>query len=93
MAEAIGIRPQEVWVARDLVCVLSSEEAVLKYTPDSEKVKELPGLLLHTTARGKTAIVSPEAMHQSGMYQKIRFVVPVIAMSFRCGLMSLEKIF
>lgn len=52
MTAAIGIRPQEAWLARDLVCVLSSEEEVRRYTPDLSRVKELPGLLLHTTAQG-----------------------------------------
>lgn len=53
MTDAIGIRPQEAWMARDLVCVLSSENEVIKYTPDLNKTKRLPGLLLHTTARGE----------------------------------------
>lgn len=55
MTNAIGVRPQEAWIARDLVCVLSSEDEVLKYTPDLNKAIELPGLLLHTTARGKSS--------------------------------------
>lgn len=54
MENAIGIRPVEAWTGRDLVCVLPSEQDVLKYTPDLAKTKELPGLLLHTTAKGKT---------------------------------------
>lgn len=52
MADAIGIRPLEAYMARDLVCVLPSAEAVVKYTPDPDKTKALPGLLLHTTAPG-----------------------------------------
>lgn len=52
MTDAIGIRPLEAWMARDLVCVLPSEEAVRCYTPDQNKVKALSGLLLHTTAVG-----------------------------------------
>ena len=53
MEDAIGIRPTEAWMARDLVCVLHSEEEVCNCTPDLDKVKNLPGLLLHTTAAGK----------------------------------------
>ncbi|NCB50608.1 MAG: PhzF family phenazine biosynthesis protein [Clostridia bacterium] len=53
MEEAIGVRPLEAFIARDLVCVLPSEEDVRGKTPDMEKVKKLDGLLLHTTARGK----------------------------------------
>ena len=52
MTSAIGIRPIEAWMARDLVCVLPTEEDVLKYTPNLDKVKSLPGLLLHITAAG-----------------------------------------
>lgn len=55
MTNAIGVRPQEAWIGRDLVCVLASEEEVLLYTPDLNQAKELPGLLLHTTARGKNS--------------------------------------
>lgn len=55
MAAAIGLRPQEAWLARDLVCVLPTEDDVRKYTPDLNKVKNLQGLLFHTTARGKNS--------------------------------------
>jgi PhzF family phenazine biosynthesis protein len=53
MAEAIGVRPVEAWMGRDLVCVLPKEEDVRHATVDQEKVKALDGLLLHITARGK----------------------------------------
>lgn len=53
MTAAIGIRPLEAWMARDLVCILPNQADVLKYTPELTKVKELPGLLLHTTSMGK----------------------------------------
>lgn len=55
MAEAIGVRPQEAWLARDLVCVLASEAEVLKFTPELNKTKALPGLLLHITAPGQNS--------------------------------------
>lgn len=55
MTAAIGIRPMEAWMGRDLVCVLPTEDDVLKYTPDLTKTMELPGLLLHTTAQGKNS--------------------------------------
>lgn len=53
MTEAIGIRPVEAWLARDLVCVLPDEEDVRNCAPDLDKVKKLQGLLLHTTAKGE----------------------------------------
>lgn len=53
MEEAIGVRPLEAWMARDLLCILPTKEDVRKAAPDMEKVKALDGLLLHITARGK----------------------------------------
>lgn len=53
MEEAIGVRPLAAFIARDLVCILPSEEDVREKTPDMEKVKGLDGLLLHTTASAK----------------------------------------
>lgn len=53
MTEAIGIRPLEAYMGRDLLCVLESEEEVRKLNPSLEKINALDGLLLHVTARGK----------------------------------------
>ena len=52
MEEAIGFRPTEAWMARDLVCVLEDESQVRAAKPDLVKVTALDGLLLHLTARG-----------------------------------------
>ena len=53
MAEAIGFRPTEAWIARDLVCVLEDEQDVRAAMPDPAKVAALDGLLLHLTAQGR----------------------------------------
>ena len=53
MEEAIGVKPLEAWMGRDLLCVLPSEEDVREAAPDQKKVEALDGLLLHITARGK----------------------------------------
>ena len=53
MEEAIGVRPLEAWLGRDLVCILPHENDVLAATPDFDKVKVLDGLLLNITARGE----------------------------------------
>ena len=53
MEEAIGVRPLEAWLGRDLVCILPHEKDVLKITPDFDKVKALDGLLLNITTRRK----------------------------------------
>ena len=53
MEEAIGVRPLEAWLGRDLVCILPHENDVINASPDFDKVKALDGLLLHITARGR----------------------------------------
>ena len=53
MADALGVRPKEAYLARDLLCVLDDEQTVRALTPDLEKIKEIDGLLVHVTARGK----------------------------------------
>ena len=53
MADALGVRPKEAYLARDLLCVLDDEQTVRALTPDLEKVKTIDGLLVHVTARGK----------------------------------------
>ncbi len=51
--EALGFVPIEAYMGRDLLCVLDNETDVRNYVPNAEKIKELDGLLLHITARGK----------------------------------------
>ncbi|EPY2306196.1 PhzF family phenazine biosynthesis protein [Clostridium sporogenes] len=53
MVEAMGVRPLEAYMGRDLLCVLNSEQEVRKLVIDEEKVKELEGLILQVTAKGK----------------------------------------
>ncbi|MBR3185193.1 MAG: PhzF family phenazine biosynthesis protein [Eubacteriales bacterium] len=55
MADALGVRPKEAYLARDLLCVLDDEQTVRALTPDLEKVKTIDGLLVHVTARGRDA--------------------------------------
>lgn len=52
MEQAIGFRPVQAWMGRDLLCVLENEEQVRQAVPVREKVLNLEGLLLHITARG-----------------------------------------
>lgn len=53
MEEAIGVRPLEAWLGRDLVCILPHENDIIDATPDFDRVKALDGLLLNITARGE----------------------------------------
>ena len=52
MEEALGVRPIEAYMGRDLLCILENEKDVRELTPDLEKVKQVDGLLLHVTAKG-----------------------------------------
>ena len=51
MEAAIGIRPAEAWISRDLVCIMRNEEEVFNCVPDFIRTQNLPGLLLHITAK------------------------------------------
>lgn len=53
MERAVGVRPLEAWMGRDLVCVLDSEEQVEAAQPELDQVVDLEGLLLHLTAPGR----------------------------------------
>ena len=53
MEEAIGFRPIEAWLGRDLVWVMENEEQVRRTAPNEQKLKKLEGLLLHLTAKGE----------------------------------------
>lgn len=54
MVEALGVTPLEVYLARDIMFVLDSEETVLKVAPNFAKLKELAdGVGVIITATGK----------------------------------------
>ena len=53
MEDAFGTKVKEAYIARDLLCVLDDEQTVRELTPDLEKVKQIDGLLVHVTARGR----------------------------------------
>ncbi len=53
MVQAIGVKPVEAYLDRDLLLVLDSEEAVMNLKPSREKMKKLEGLCIAVTAEGK----------------------------------------
>ncbi|MCR5795937.1 MAG: PhzF family phenazine biosynthesis protein [Solobacterium sp.] len=55
MEDALGARPAEAYIARDLLCVMDHEDTVRNLAPDQEKLKGIGGLLVHVTARGSDA--------------------------------------
>ncbi len=62
IAEAIGAKPVEAYMGRDMLCIFDSEDIVKNLVPDMEKVKNLEGLLLQVTARGNKPTVFPEVL-------------------------------
>ncbi|PWG66036.1 phenazine biosynthesis protein [Bifidobacterium callitrichidarum] len=52
MERALGARPVEAWLGRDLLCVMPDERTVRDLDPDQELLKDLPGLLANVTAAG-----------------------------------------
>lgn len=53
MIEAIGAEPSEAYMGRDLLCIFDDEDTVRNLSPEMEKIKKLPGLLLQVTAKGE----------------------------------------
>lgn len=54
MEAAFGVRPAEAYLARDLLCVFESAEAVEQLKPDQTLLSKLPGLLQSATAPGSS---------------------------------------
>lgn len=52
MERALGLRPAEAYMGRDLLCVLEDEAALRALEPDMELLLGLDGLLTHVTAAG-----------------------------------------
>ncbi|WP_204314758.1 PhzF family phenazine biosynthesis protein [Bifidobacterium aerophilum] len=52
MEQALGARPVEAWLGRDLLCVMPDERTVRNLNPDQGLLKGLPGLLANVTAAG-----------------------------------------
>ncbi len=53
METALGARPLEAWMARDLLCVMDSATTVRMLEPDWAAIEALDGLLVHVTAAGE----------------------------------------
>ncbi|WP_207760022.1 PhzF family phenazine biosynthesis protein [Bifidobacterium primatium] len=53
MEQALGARPVEAWLGRDLLCVMDGERTVRGLTPDMTLMAKLDGLLVNVTAAGE----------------------------------------
>ena len=55
MEEALGLRPKEAYLDRDLLLVLENAEQVRNLKPNQERLKELEGLCIAVTAKSDSA--------------------------------------
>lgn len=53
MEQAIGVRPLEAYMGRDLLCIFEDEDIIRNLNPDLKALLDLDGLLLQATAPGK----------------------------------------
>lgn len=53
MEKAMGARPKEAYLGRDLLCVFEDEADIRGMEPDMEQVEALDGLILQVTAPGR----------------------------------------
>lgn len=52
IVEAVGAKPIEAYMGRDLLCIFSDENIVRHLKPNMDKLKEIDGLLLQVSAPG-----------------------------------------
>lgn len=52
MISAIGAKPTEAYLGRDLLCIFDNASVIKEMTPDMEAIKQLSGLLLQVSAPG-----------------------------------------
>ena len=55
MADALGARPVDAYMGRDLLCVFESPDTVCDIAPNFDFIKGLDGLLVHVTAPGNAS--------------------------------------
>ena len=53
MEEALGVKPVEAYLDRDLLMILETEEQIKNLSPDIEKMKLLEGLTIAVTSPGR----------------------------------------
>lgn len=71
MERALGLTPLEMWLGRDLVCVVKDEAEVRECRPNWDALLGLEGALCHITARGSGAFdcVSRSFAPKLGIYE------------------------
>ena len=72
MEQAIGVKPLEAYLDRDLLLVLENADAVRNLQPDFAKLSQLNGVCIAVTARDTDMTVFPVYLLQRWAFQKIR---------------------
>lgn len=81
--EALGVKPVDAFINRDLILVLDSEEAVINANPDFAKLEKLPdGLGVCITAKG-----SEYDFVSRGFFPKLRVNEDPVTGSLHCSLL------
>lgn len=85
MERALGTRPLEAYIGRDLLCVLPGEAEVRQLKPDLELVSGLDGLLVHVTACGSAYDCVSRSFAPKLCVDEDRSAVPATATSRPTG--------
>lgn len=91
MEEAIGAKPLEAYMGRDLLCAFDDEKTVRGLRPDMAKLLDLDGLLLQVTASGADVDSVPRSFARSSTSPRTRCADPAIATSPPIGPKSSAK--
>lgn len=92
MIEALGVKPLEAYLGRDLMFVLENEEDVQKASPDFSKLEKLPdGMGVLITAKGKKYDFVSRCFFLRLKLTKTLYVVQHIVILFLIGQNALEK--
>ena len=86
IVEALGVKPIETYLGRDLMLVLEKEEDVQNASPDFSKLEKLPdGLGVSITAKSNKYDFVSRSFFPSSRLMKTLFVVLHIAILFLTG--------
>lgn len=85
MEEAIGARPLAAYMARDLLCVMDSEDFVRNASPDLSKVAGCRDCCCTSRRRERHTTVYPGRLRPSWRCRRTRYAAPATAISFHTG--------
>lgn len=86
--QAIGIRPTEAWMGRDLVCIMESEEQIVTAAPNMERVKNWMACFCILLQKALHMTVFPVLLLQRCMWRKMLYAEVGTVILFPFGLKS-----